>query len=136
MMLILNTACAILLHNSNSKLFVACTFLRCLFLCYLKGCEGQELPEPPAEVCGLEKERRRLPSTSIVRVSWFKSFLKGLPMDEGTTKTQSHKCRLYWCLIEFIDWRYSQSCCFVKCGVIGGGSRVGNGISFRKNSAE
>jgi hypothetical protein len=20
------------------------------------------------------------------------------------------KCRLYWCLIEFIDWRYSQSC--------------------------
>jgi hypothetical protein len=32
------------------------------------------------------------------------------------TKT---KCRLYWCLIEFIDWRYSQSCwnfrpCFVN----------------------
>jgi hypothetical protein len=23
------------------------------------------------------------------------------------TKT---KCRVYWCLIEFIDWRYSQSC--------------------------
>ncbi len=20
------------------------------------------------------------------------------------------KCRLYWCLIEFIDWRYRQSC--------------------------
>ncbi len=25
-------------------------------------------------------------------------------------KTQNPKCRLYWCLIEFIDWRYSQSC--------------------------
>jgi hypothetical protein len=24
-----------------------------------------------------------------------------------TIKTQYPKCRLYWCLIEFIDWRYS-----------------------------
>jgi hypothetical protein len=23
------------------------------------------------------------------------------------TKT---KCRLYWCLFEFVDWRYSHSC--------------------------
>ncbi len=23
---------------------------------------------------------------------------------------KTKKCRLYWCLIEFIDWRYSQSC--------------------------
>jgi len=30
-------------------------------------------------------------------------------MDEGTIKTPNPKCRLYWCLIEFIDWRYSQS---------------------------
>jgi hypothetical protein len=30
--------------------------------------------------------------------------------DEGTMKTENPKCRLYWCLIEFIDWRYSQSC--------------------------
>jgi hypothetical protein len=27
-----------------------------------------------------------------------------------TIKTSKPKCRLYWCLIEFIDWRYSQSC--------------------------
>ncbi len=34
-------------------------------------------------------------------------------MDEGTKKKQNPKCRLYWCLIEFIDWRYRQSCwCF------------------------
>ncbi len=31
-------------------------------------------------------------------------------MDEGTIKTQNPKCRLYWCLIGFIDWRYSRSC--------------------------
>jgi hypothetical protein len=30
-------------------------------------------------------------------------------MEEGTLKTQNPKCRLYWCLIEFIDWRNSQS---------------------------
>jgi hypothetical protein len=28
-------------------------------------------------------------------------------MDEWTIKTPYPKCRLYWCLIEFIDWRYS-----------------------------
>ncbi len=33
-----------------------------------------------------------------------------LPIDEITIKTPNPKCRLYWCLIEFIDWRYSQSC--------------------------
>jgi len=32
-----------------------------------------------------------------------------LPMDEITIKTPNHKCRLYWCFIEFIDSRYSQS---------------------------
>ncbi len=31
-------------------------------------------------------------------------------MDEGTIKTPNPKCRLYWCFIELIDWRYSQSC--------------------------
>jgi hypothetical protein len=29
-----------------------------------------------------------------------------------TKKTPNPKCRLYWCLIEFKDWRYSQSCWF------------------------
>jgi hypothetical protein len=37
-------------------------------------------------------------------------------MDEGTINTPYPKCRLYWCSIEFIDWRqwrYSKSCwCF------------------------
>ncbi len=33
-------------------------------------------------------------------------------MDEGTIKTPNPKCRLYWCLIEFIDWRHSPSYTF------------------------
>ncbi len=32
-------------------------------------------------------------------------------MDQITIKTPNPKCRLYWCIIEFIDWRDSQSCC-------------------------
>jgi hypothetical protein len=31
-------------------------------------------------------------------------------MDLLTLKTPDPKFRLYWCLIEFIYWRYSQSC--------------------------
>jgi hypothetical protein len=31
-------------------------------------------------------------------------------MDQISIKIPNPKCRLYWCLIELIDWRYSQSC--------------------------
>ncbi len=37
------------------------------------------------------------------------SILNGFPMDQIIIKTPNLKFRLYWCLIEFIDWRYSQS---------------------------
>jgi hypothetical protein len=30
-----------------------------------------------------------------------------VPMDQMTIKTSNSKCRLYMCLIEFIDWRWS-----------------------------
>jgi hypothetical protein len=33
---------------------------------------------------------------------------KGLIHGLNNYKTPNPKCRLYWCLIEFIDWRYSQ----------------------------
>jgi hypothetical protein len=34
-----------------------------------------------------------------------------LPIDQITVKSPNPNCRLYWCLIEFIDWRFrSQSC--------------------------
>ncbi len=36
------------------------------------------------------------------------------PMDLVITKTSNPKCRLYWCLIEFLYWRYSQSCCYFR----------------------
>ncbi len=32
-------------------------------------------------------------------------------------KTPNPKCRLYWCLTEFIDWRYSQSCWYFRPGL-------------------
>ncbi len=35
-------------------------------------------------------------------------------MDQITIKTPDPKCRLYWCFIEFIDWRYSQSCWYFR----------------------
>jgi hypothetical protein len=35
-------------------------------------------------------------------------------LDEGTIKTPNPKCHLYWCLIEFIDWRYSQACWYFR----------------------
>ncbi len=34
-------------------------------------------------------------------------------MDEITIKTTNPKCRLYWCLIDFTDLRYSQSCWYL-----------------------
>ncbi len=44
------------------------------------------------------------------RVSIYRFKISKVPlMDEGTIKTQNPKCRLHWCSIEFIDWRYSQS---------------------------
>jgi hypothetical protein len=33
-------------------------------------------------------------------------------MDQIFIKTQNPKCRLFWCLIEFIDW--SQSCWYFR----------------------
>ncbi len=35
-------------------------------------------------------------------------------MDELTIKTPNPKCRLHGCLVEFRDWRYSQSCWYFR----------------------
>ncbi len=37
-----------------------------------------------------------------------------LIFDQITITTPNPKCRLYWCLIEFIDWRDPQSCCYFR----------------------
>ncbi len=34
----------------------------------------------------------------------------GRSINQITIKTPNPKFRLYWCFIEFIDWRYCQSC--------------------------
>jgi len=39
-----------------------------------------------------------------------RNYMYRYALDEGTIKTPDPKCRLYWCLIQFTDWRYSQSC--------------------------
>jgi hypothetical protein len=35
-------------------------------------------------------------------------------MNQIYIKTPKSECRPYWCLIEFIDWRYSQSCWYFR----------------------
>ncbi len=35
-------------------------------------------------------------------------------MDQITIKTPNPKCRLYWCFIEFADWRFCQSCWYFR----------------------
>jgi|LakMenE01Jun11ns_1017448.scaffolds.fasta_scaffold7920011_1 hypothetical protein len=51
-------------------------------------------------------------------------------MDEGTRKTPNPKCRLYWCLIEFIDWRYLWIDVFIVP------SSMDEQLSFRSLAAE
>ncbi len=45
----------------------------------------------------------------------FQLEIYGMSMDQITIQRHlTLKCRLYWCLIEFIDWRYSQSCWYFR----------------------
>ncbi len=41
-------------------------------------------------------------------------YLTSRVMDQIYVKTQNPKCRLYWCLIEFIGRRYNQSCWYFR----------------------
>jgi hypothetical protein len=43
-------------------------------------------------------------------LAWVVDLLTGADIEEVQTQTPNPKCRLYWSLIEFIDWRHSQSC--------------------------
>jgi hypothetical protein len=66
---------------------------------------------PAVSVCLLEKPFQAPPSCLglLSPKSWIV-----MPMDQITIKTPNSKCRLYWCLIELIDWRYSQSCWYFR----------------------
>ncbi len=53
---------------------------------------------------GPEKKRRlRCEVRAVSAVTWALG-----------RSTPNHKCRLYWYLIEFIEWRYSQSCWYFR----------------------
>ncbi len=59
------------------------------------------LPELQAYLWALLSAWNRLPN----QCPWTKYI---------SIKTPNPKCRLYWCLIEFTDWRYSQSCWYFR----------------------
>ncbi len=50
--------------------------------------------------------------TAISAISCLSQWLKS--MDQISIKTPKPKCCLYWCLIEFTDWRYSRSCLYFR----------------------
>ncbi len=43
-----------------------------------------------------------------------KDTVRQITMDQITIMNPNPKCRLYWCLIEFTDWRYSRSCWYFR----------------------
>jgi hypothetical protein len=63
------------------------------------------------------RDLRLVPVPRPVRESGFMEATKppsARTMDYITLKTPNPKCRLYWCLIGFLDWRYSQSCWYFR----------------------
>ncbi len=52
----------------------------------------------------------RLPSPATS----FHKFIEPTYMDQISIKTPNPKCRLYWRLIDFIDWRFSHSCWYFR----------------------
>jgi hypothetical protein len=62
----------------------------------------------PSRGWQIPQEKNSLLPIGLLIVLYMKSWTK------ITVKTPHLKCRLYWCLIEFIDWRYSQSCRYFR----------------------
>ena len=89
---------------------------------------AQVIPEPAAtkvqagedvQVTFKAQFAPNLPRPGLVGVAVngvYHTCTPGAPKPTATTKvwsmtwTPNTKCRLYLCLIEFIDWRYNQSC--------------------------
>jgi hypothetical protein len=72
-----------------------------------------------AGFCGVAKFTENLVTRSLLTAN--SETLGETPMDQITMKTPNPKCRFYWCLIDFIDWRYSQSCWYFRPLLWGGG---------------
>ncbi len=67
-----------------------------------KSTPSEVIMSPPPFLSG----RHRKSISGDLIGSWGHTLLYS---DQITIKTPNPKCRLDWCLIEFIDWRYSQS---------------------------
>ncbi len=64
-------------------------------------------------VTWLAKDQWEEEAPACMEVSQILCSSKSL-MDQITIKTPNHNFCLYWCLIDFIDWRYSQSCWYFR----------------------
>ncbi len=66
---------------------------------------GKKKAQRSQNVCVVEY--RNIPGPAVSSVE---SKPRVPSMDQKTIKIPNPKCRLYCCLIKFIDWGYSQSC--------------------------
>ncbi len=80
---------------------------RCLTLSPLANTVINPLPPPTFPPFLTPSLQAALNSASFIT-------LRSQPMDQITIKTPNPPCRLYWCLTEFIDWLYSQSCWYFR----------------------
>jgi hypothetical protein len=61
--------------------------------------------------CGKKDKIKILKQFSLSNGTIVSPFSSGWTRDEKITiKTPNPRCRLHWCLTEFMDWRDSQSC--------------------------
>jgi hypothetical protein len=65
---------------------------------------------------GVKVQRVLLVFLKWKKLNEIKQLTEYYPLRHGqiTIKTPDPKCRLYWCLMEFIDWRYSQKCWYFR----------------------
>ncbi len=102
------------LRFSLSKLYTTV----CLFVCPAPRC----IPAHTADAPLLRVNRSRTHAPQLITRSWSngrgeeggKKKGRGAPMDQITIKTPNLKCRICWCSIEFVDWRYNQSCWYFR----------------------
>jgi hypothetical protein len=92
----------LLVHNNSERR----ARVRCICSIFEKGESWTELqlnPQVKVNCC------------TVFLKSWTSEhILMVLCMDQITIKTPNPKRRLYWCLIEFRDSRYSQSCWYFR----------------------
>jgi hypothetical protein len=65
------------------------------------------------EIYGPVKKLSLFPGSYVTPPSPFPP-VSLVTMDEIPRQTPNPKCRLYWCLLEFMDWRCSQSCWYFR----------------------